>query len=446
VGKTVRASFLFVFLICSIHSAFCSTPDFPSCPPYLDVASTWAGKNYDQALEALMPHNIATTVDKDQWILSIRVMPSFFEELQFTFVKYPDGKVHGMAASPSNGSIGDQLTSLKETHPEKELNELINIIELDRWQIRFDSNKELENKIRFLQEYTLPPERKNLYCLDGVSYEILLQTPTMKVDFSFGCDTKRSADLTEIVKEFGDYLYGYRKIDYDLLAALEKKDIRMAMQLIQDGANPALQTIEGDRSSWVNSLNLRNADLIGLILQKQPELIHKGKPVHTSALNGSAEIIQSLLQAGADINEEVRAETPLAAAADYEEKTLEILNRKANDFELVVNELIKAGADVDKKRDDGMTALMLAISSRHEAIAATLIDAGADLNTIDNCGDTALILAAREGLNDIAEKLLRAGANPKIINAYGRTAIDYASEERNQELIRLLNQTSSFSL
>ena len=171
----------------------------------MDVAGTWAGKNYDQALESLLPNNIAATVVKDQWILSVRIMPSFSDELQFTFVKYPDGKVHGMAASPSNGSIGDQLNSLKKTHPEKELSELINMIELDRWRITFDSNKELENQIQFLQEYTLLPESKNFYCLDGTGYEILLQTPTKKVDFSFGCDTKRSADLIEIVKEFRDY-------------------------------------------------------------------------------------------------------------------------------------------------------------------------------------------------------------------------------------------------
>lgn len=280
----------------------------------MDVASTWAGKNYAQALETLMPNNTATEIVKDEWILSVRITPSFFDELQFTFVKSSDGKVHGMASSPSNGSIGDQLISLKKIHPEKELNELIAMIELNRWETSFDSNKELESKIRFLQEYKLRSEIKNFYCLDGTGYEVLLQLPMKKVDFSFGCDTKRFSDLIEIVKEFGDYLFGYKQIDYDLLDALEKKDIKTAIQLIQTGANPALKTIKGDQSSWMNSLGLHNADLINLILEKQPELIHKDKPVHTAALNGSAEIIPTLLQAGADVNEEVRAETPLAAA------------------------------------------------------------------------------------------------------------------------------------
>lgn len=432
-GKTAITLALSVFLICFTHSAFSATPDFPKCPPYADVA--WEGKNYDQVLETLMPNNIESTVGKDEWILSVRISPSFSAELQFTLNKYSDGKVIGKAISPSKGSLGDQLTLLKETHPEKELNELINMIELDHWQITFDSNKELENKIRFLQEYTLIPESRNFYCLDGIGYEILLQTPTKKVNFSFGCNTKRSADLIGVVKAFGDHIYGYRKIDYDLLDALETKDIKTAIQLIQSGANPALQTIEGDRSSWMNSLGLHNADLINLILEKQPELIHKDKPVHTAALNGSAEIIPTLLQAGADINEEVRGETPLAAAANYEEMTLDFLNRKSNDFESITNELVKAGADLDKKRDDGMTALMLAISNRHEAIAATLIDAGAELNTVDNCGDTALILAAKYGLKSTIEKLLRAGADDKFVNAYGKTAADYARENGFKELI-----------
>lgn len=439
VGKYVIASVVFVLFIFLKQLAICSTPDFPKCPPYSDIPVAWAGKNYDQALETLMPNNIETTVGEDEWILSVRITPSFFDELQFTFTKYPDGKVLGIATSPLNGSIGDQLGSLKEKHPEKELHELINMIELDHWQTTLHSTKQLESKILFLQEYKIPPKEKNIYCLDGVSYEILLETPTKKVNFSVGCDTKRSADLIKIVKEFGNYLYGYRQIDYDLLSALEKNDVKMAMQLIEDGANPALQTLEGDQSCWVSSLTLNNPDLINLMLKKQPGLIHKGKPVHTAAFYGSAEILLTLLQAGADINETVSGETPLAAAANYEDRTLEFLNRKPNDFEFIVNELATAGADLDKKRDDGSTALMLAISNQHEAIARSLIDAGAEVNSIDDCGNTALILAASEGLTEVVEMLLRSGADAKIVNAYNKTALDYATEKSNEKLIRLLN-------
>jgi ankyrin repeat protein len=429
---------LLISLIGFTYSAFCSSSDFPKCPPYVDVAGTWAGKNYDQALETLMPNNIETAVGKNEWILSVRISPSFFDELQFRLNKYPDGKVIGRVTSPLTGSIGDQLTSLKETHPKKGLNELIHMIQLKRWETRFNSNKELESKIRFLQGYTMRSEQKNLLCLDGVGYDISLQTPTQKVNFSFGCDTKRSADLIQIAKTFFDYVYGYQQIDYDLLAALEKKDVRTAMQLLQDGANPALQTIEGDQSSWVSSLKLHNPDLINLMLKKQPELIHKGKPVHTAALHGSAEILPALLQAGADINETVRDETPLLAASDYLDKTLAILDRNGADFELVVNELIRAGANLNEKRSDGMTALMLAISNQHETIARSLIDAGAEVNSIDNCGNTALILAAKDGLLNIVEKLLRSGADPKTVDAYGKTALHYAEEKGNSELIRLL--------
>lgn len=223
--------------------------------------------------------------------------------------------------------------------------------------------------------------------------------------------------------------------------ALEKKNTKKAFQLIHAGANTGLVTPEGNQS-WSMALGLRDINLIKLMLKKRPQLVSQGKPLLAASTLGSTKVVQKLLEAGADMNETSGyGETPLMAASNCPDGALKIINRTANDFELVVDELIKAGADLDRKRDDGMTALMLAISSRHEAIAGSLIDAGAEVNTVDNCGNTALILAAREGLNDIAEKLIRAGANRKVINAYGKTAIDYAREKGSWELITLeLNQ------
>jgi hypothetical protein len=437
VGHLIRASIVFVVLYSSIQLSFCSTPDFPKCPPYVDLASTWTEKNYRKAIDALMPMNFPTSLKKDQWVLKVRIEPSFFDELQFTFIRYPDRTLQGIGISPSGGKIEYQLTELKELHPQSELNELIQMVDINRWQTKFQSNEKLENDIRFLQQYKPPPKRKDLFCLDGTGYKISLRTESKRFDFSIGCEER--PELLQIVNKFRDLLYGYQQIDYDLLASLKKKDVKSAIQLIQNGANPELQTPEGDQS-WFIALGLRDTDLIKVMLEKHPKLVQQGNPVVAAARHGSGKVVQILLEAGADMNESTSfGETPLMVASDCPDEVLKVINRTANDFEFVVNELIKAGADLNRQNKSGSNALMLAIMNRNNTIAENLIDAGAEVNAIDNCGNTALILAAKEGQIRIVEKLLHAGADAKIVDVNGKTASDYAVEKRNQELIRLLN-------
>ena len=45
--------------------------------------------------------------------------------------------------------------------------------------------------------------------------------------------------------------------------------------------------------------------------------------------------------------------------------------------------MIKAGADVNKARDDGRTLLYVAAEDGHEAVVKALIEAGADVNKAD---------------------------------------------------------------
>jgi ankyrin repeat protein len=416
--------------------AFSSPADFPKCGASDDPGYNWATQNYDKAVAALIPSYIPQHLLKDEWVLNVRIIPSFFEEFQFTFLKQHNGKIHTMAAAPED-PILNQLSELKKSFPNEEFYSLVKKVRVKRWKMDFSSSKNFENKIHFLQQYKLPPRPKDLFCLDGTGYEISLQTVAKKIDFSFGCDEKPQTELLQFIREFRDQLYGYKQIDYKLLRALEKKDAKKAIQLLHNGANPELRTEEGDQS-WLSALSLRNTELINLILQRQPKLIHRDKSVFSAASYGSANIVKFLNEAGADINEDVRGETPLIAAAGFQEEGIHVIDRTANDYEAVVNELIKAGADLNRNGKDGKNALMVAIGARHEAIAGSLIEAGTDLNVTDNCGFTAIMLATESDQQDIVEKLLRAGADPKIVNAQGKTALDYAQEKGFTDLIRLL--------
>ena len=78
-----------------------------------------------------------------------------------------------------------------------------------------------------------------------------------------------------------------------------------------------------------------------------------------------------------------------------------------------VGVLLAAGADVDDAGPDGVTALMLALTKRHTAIALRLLEAGADPRPAE-AGYSALHLAAATGRLEVAEALLARGADPNV--------------------------------
>ena len=108
--------------------------------------------------------------------------------------------------------------------------------------------------------------------------------------------------------------------------------------------------------------------------------------------------------------------------------------------------LIRAGADVNAKSNDGTSALMLAadylerwISSGPErqisysarlSIIHALIKAGANLNARDNRGWTPLLRAVNQGGDDVVMILLSKGADVNLRSNDGTTAIIRAVSQR----------------
>ena len=76
----------------------------------------------------------------------------------------------------------------------------------------------------------------------------------------------------------------------------------------------------------------------------------------------------------------------------------------------VIESLIQAGADINKAKNNGYTALMVASEKGHAAIVEALIQAGADIDKAANNGYTALMFAHHAGHSAIVKLLLDAGA------------------------------------
>ena len=114
----------------------------------------------------------------------------------------------------------------------------------------------------------------------------------------------------------------------------------------------------------------------------------------TAAIEGHADIVKTLLGAGANVN-----------ATDKEDYTALICAAIKGHVE-TVHTLPGAGANVDAARNNGNTPLIIAAMEGHVDIVHTLLGAGANVDATDIEDYTALIWAANKGHFDIVKTLL----------------------------------------
>ncbi|OGV97496.1 MAG: hypothetical protein A3I04_02140 [Nitrospinae bacterium RIFCSPLOWO2_02_FULL_39_110] len=80
----------------------------------------------------------------------------------------------------------------------------------------------------------------------------------------------------------------------------------------------------------------------------------------------------------------------------------------------IVKILLADGADVNKKDNDGSTALIEAVGKGHIDIVKVLLAAGADPDAENDNGVTALWMASSNGLAEVSELLLPLTRNSVI--------------------------------
>jgi ankyrin repeat protein len=111
-----------------------------------------------------------------------------------------------------------------------------------------------------------------------------------------------------------------------------------------------------------------------------------------------------------------------------EELNTELLIAVLRDDTNKVKNLLAAGADINKKDDEGKPLLLWAASGDFFDMCALLLERGAKINAVDNNGETALMHAAEKGHAKICELLLEKGAKINARNeVLGETALMYAA-------------------
>jgi ankyrin repeat protein len=205
---------------------------------------------------------------------------------------------------------------------------------------------------------------------------------------------------------------GVEEVDRLLALILEAKihDTGLALIKAADKGDPEIVEALLDSGADINARDEQNQTTL-----------------HKAASRGHTPIVKLLLERGADVNaKNLFGETPLLVP----------VYRGSLD---IVGALLDAGADVDARSElTGQTPL-LAVSSGRTKIVEALLEEGADVNAKGEAyHETALMLAAIAGNTATVKALLEKGADVKAASTNGRTAMMMAEALDHAEVVKLL--------
>ena len=109
----------------------------------------------------------------------------------------------------------------------------------------------------------------------------------------------------------------------------------------------------------------------------------------------------------------------------------------------VVELLLEAGADKDAVMQNGRTVFDVAVSNDHLEVVRVLLNAGAEKDAPLQNGVTALYAAASYDQSRLVKLLLEAGAKRNAVMQNGKTALDVAVSNGHREVVKLLLEASA---
>ena len=211
-----------------------------------------------------------------------------------------------------------------------------------------------------------------------------------------------------------------------------------------------------------------HADVVEVLIDAGADIDAKSSegctPLHYACKNGKLAIVKVLVKAGADVcmtystgttclkvasgnghTETVRylvglPEVDVNAANNRSWTSLHsAVKRNNKSHPEVVQVLIDAGADMEAKNEKGRSPLLVASAFGKLDAVKLLVEAGAKVCATDSQGDTCLILAANFGHTDIVRYL--AGLKEVDVNYHGRnndTALHSAVDDGHRDVVEVL--------
>jgi ankyrin repeat protein len=148
-------------------------------------------------------------------------------------------------------------------------------------------------------------------------------------------------------------------------------------------------------------------------------------PLMAAVRHDNVELVQILLDAGADTEARWRGYTPLALAAIKGNVPATRL-------------LLRAGANPDRANVEGDAPLHAAIRKGHTDVVRALAASHPDFRRYDRDGRTPLALATMMGQDAIADALIEAGAPLEVGDRYAHSPLWIAYTYNDFKMMRLL--------
>ncbi|KAM9343133.1 uncharacterized protein ankrd50l [Pholidichthys leucotaenia] len=181
-------------------------------------------------------------------------------------------------------------------------------------------------------------------------------------------------------------------------------------------------------------------EVASLLLERGADPGHRDHdgltPLLLAAYEGHEDVVELLLEAGADVDETAGPDGSVSAAA----AVTPLLAAAAMGHTKTVSRLLFWGAAVDAIDCEGRTALCLAAAKGSLEVVHALLDRGLDENHKDDLGWTPLHAAACEGYRAVCAALTEQGSMARIgeMDIEGRTPLILAAQEGHWSTVKLL--------
>ncbi|XP_060560051.1 rabankyrin-5-like, partial [Ruditapes philippinarum] len=167
------------------------------------------------------------------------------------------------------------------------------------------------------------------------------------------------------------------------------------------------------------AMTTKNNKAAQSILNREPkaaeQVDNRGRNfLHVAIMSKDIESVLFLISVHANVNSRVQDSkhlSPLHLAVDV-------------GTEIIVRNLLLAGADVNAKTNNKQTVLHIAASKDHSVICTILLENGVDFDAVDDNLDNALHLAVKNGnLNSVRVLLTESSINAEAVNAKGQNPL-----------------------
>lgn len=136
-------------------------------------------------------------------------------------------------------------------------------------------------------------------------------------------------------------------------------------------------------------------------------------PLDKTTVSSKAEVVALLKQAGATYSSPIKAAAAIGADIPLSQLNANLRVAAHNGDTEKVERLLKRGANIEARDDNGQTALIHAARNGNTEIVGLLLKRGADTEAENDHGQTALMIATDLGEKEIADLLREFGAEQK---------------------------------